>query len=879
MNLPGGTVLRRIAVTLAQALILPAAFWGAEPLSAYTVTPPPGLYSEPQLLSFSAPPGYRLEILVDGIPYDRSQGPLYLDTPVGSEREWTVSVIARSAAPNGGGNGSESGALVWKIDRKGPDTPSFSVAQGASGQSVIPRLNEIGRVKWMMWFPRYAAWSSGSTDSGQPIVVPYGAVLCAWGVDLAGNRGPAASFSGVSDPASLSVLPFKIVNPVPGSWSNRQALVVERREDLTVRYSIDGSDPAVNGLEYQGPVLLEAEGVVLLRVLISDGEGRSWSTKTLYSVSGSGPTPVTAINERDAVTETGEFAELFVNEGTSWGIGDGMPREPGGKAVLFTGVRGIHAWYPLTVSDGKNTWRHIIGCGTAGPSAAASSSPEPLEPSSAPVRILDWYFVAIEGLSEIFTSVDGAPWRAYAAPLFVDRDADHTLEWYSPSWKTGTVETVRLPAKPVLTGLPNKGITGEPVFLSAPNSAWDLRYRSAPFPLSSPASMRDSALSSGLLVETPSGSESRFKLSFLAVCDGIANGNLEAEFTIDRKAPRIPTLALDTDSRWTRSAVRLRVSGEDRIDTVIEPEARRTGDGEYLLEGAIDRSVAYTIRSSAVDEAGNRGGVAETTVTVDRNAMYVDPSWTGTRGDAPDGSPEAPYASLDMALETIRDRGSWRIYLQGNAKLMKPHTVLADVRLIGLGHSVDVPPGAFLTVSSGALRLEACSISADFSSSAAMEPLISVQNGTLALNGVRLSVTGPDSAILLRGTGADIRANGAILALTGGAYASAVDVRSSRLSMESSEVRVTARSVSALSLVGATADLRNTSVSVFPSTASRALEAWSSDLVLDSVRFERITESKALGDTALWTDAGTKVRFSGKSAYPGFQTAREIAPR
>ena len=220
-------------------------------------------------------------------------------------------------------------------------------------------------------------------------------------------------------------------------------------------------------------------------------------------------------------------------------------------------------------------------------------------------------------MSDVFTSVDGAPWQAYAAPLFVNRDADHTLEWYSPSWKTGTVETVRLPAKPVLTGLPDTGVTGEPVFLSARNSAWDLRYRSAPFPLSSPASMRDSALSSGLLVETPFGSESRFRLSFLAVCDGIANGNLEAEFTIDRKAPRIPTLALDTDSRWTRSAVRLRVSGEDRIDTVIEPEARRTGNGEYLLEGAIDRSVTYSIRSSAVDEAGNRGGAAETTVTVD----------------------------------------------------------------------------------------------------------------------------------------------------------------------------------------------------------------------------------------------------------------------
>lgn len=877
MTLPGGTVIsRRFAALAALAGLLPFAAFGAVSASAFTVFPPPGLYSEPQLLNFSVPADSRLEITVDGISYDRSQGPLYLDTPVGTEREWRVSLTVRSAVPSSGA-AAESVELLWRIDRKKPSAPLFVSEQSASGQQVTLSLNEAGLIRWKIWHPRFVSESGGTSVPGNSVIVPYGAVLCAWGIDAAGNTGPAASFAGVSAPERVSDLPYKIINPVPGSWANRQSLVIDRREDLTVRYTIDGSDPAADGFDYSGPVRLEADGVIVLRVLLEDPQGHSWTSKILYSVTDPVPSPVAALSGSGAVTETGEFAEFFVSEGLSWGIGDGVPKEPGGKAVLFTGVRALHSWYPLTVSDGAHSWRHVIGCGSTAPASVASTdfSAQTVQP----VRIHDWYFISIEGLNEVFASVDGTGWKPCTEPLLIDRSAGHRLEWYSPSWKNGAVQTVQLPPKPALSGLPVKGLTAEPVFISEADPDWDLHYRAAPFPQSSTASLRDPQLSSGLLVEVPSGAEAQYRLSFLAVYGGIVHGTLEEEFSVDRKTPRMPTISFDTDSLWSRTPVRVTVSGEDRLETIVEPAARQTGTGVYILEGSPDYPVTYKIRSGAVDAAGNRGGTAERTVTVDRNAIYVDPGWIGIRGDAPDGSPQAPYTSLDLALETIRDTGSWRVYLAGNAKLSKPHTLQADIRLIGSGFSLEIAPEALLTVSSGALRLESCRLTADLSALKTAQALITVQNGALALNNVSVSVQGPDSMIFLRGSLSDIRAAHSDLSLTGGAYAAAFDLKSSKLSMESSTISAAARSVSALSLVSSKAEIRASSITVVPVTASRALEAWSSELILDSVTFQRATESGSTGGSAIWTDADTSLNLTGISAFPGFKSNRETAPR
>ena len=59
---------------------------------------------------------------------------------------------------------------------------------------------------------------------------------------------------------------INIVSPIKGTWSNKQMLVIDTTSDGDYFYSVDGSDPASFGFAYDGPVLLDVEGDVTLKI-------------------------------------------------------------------------------------------------------------------------------------------------------------------------------------------------------------------------------------------------------------------------------------------------------------------------------------------------------------------------------------------------------------------------------------------------------------------------------------------------------------------------------------------------------------------------------------------------------------------------------------
>ena len=79
----------------------------------------------------------------------------------------------------------------------------------------------------------------------------------------------------VEDTASAKIVrDFVIVSPKPGTWVNKQPLVLEVPESCEVFYSFSGSHPMESGFAYDGPVMLEAEARIHRTVGGSDCSSR-----------------------------------------------------------------------------------------------------------------------------------------------------------------------------------------------------------------------------------------------------------------------------------------------------------------------------------------------------------------------------------------------------------------------------------------------------------------------------------------------------------------------------------------------------------------------------------------------------------------------------
>lgn len=905
-------------------------------LSVPLPSPAPGTYSAPVLVSFPCPAGKRIEISVNGSPFEDLASPVLFGADKGEEKEYRVEARLYSLQP--GSIPESSRAFLWRIDRKPPAPPVLSALPREGGLAITATLKEAGTVSYRMWHPFTKASSQGTLASGESLFLPDGATLVAFAEDEAGNRSdpvsPDSSFT-LSSP-----VPCRIISPVPGSWANRQELVVEQSVGTEVLYSIDGSDPALSGLAYDGPILLDRSGLVTLRVVAIDRNGKRFPSQISYTVAEESIQPPAGFPEKSAITGGGEFTEITIPDGYSWTFGDGIPSVSGGKTIAVSAVRGAVRLYPIVISDGSHLWRYIIENGAqpavavspavsvspavAAPSEATASSDMPSAPSSsepasidaaqhlpvaastpvaasvpvaatnAPVvRIHDWYFVSLSYDGPLYWSLDGSSWHQYKAPVFVDRSRDAALYWYSSGWKNGSRQKITLPAKPVLLGIHSGDVTSSPVFLSAGKSPMTFRYTvgSAFYPKAPDDG--SSEFGNGLLVEIPSGAEADFTVRVRAEYDGLVQGELVTNFTVDRKPPRKPSTGLESRPAWSRTPVQFIPMGEDSTEITINPPIYSRAGNDWVLDGVFGKAVDYTVTVFSVDRAGNRSDATTTRLTVELNTAYVGEAENASRDHATagDGSPASPFAFLDEAL-ALAEQGAWRIIAHGAVPLAHSYRITGNVSIEGKGASINASEAASISVEGGSLSLASCTLRKEAGTEEASPVVMSglpvafitVKNGSLHLRDMDVRVSAKGNACLLRTSLARVDCASSRFRLDAGDYAQLFDIADSSLDLDSSELVCSARNASTLVLTGSRAEIRDSTLAVMPKGAARAIEAWASRLTLADVTLERRNQTTGNDaeknkDTAFWLDAKSRVLAETGVASRGFWRERETGVR
>lgn len=844
-----------------------------------TVVPPPGAYSSDQMLSISAPEGSRLTVIMNGSRIHDAETPLLLSAQQGEQQTYRLKVELHSLAPSS--PLIETKVFEWIIDKKRPAAPSFKLERDDGGVRIAMASDEPVILQYIMYQPYYKAVSRGKAAAGEKIFLPDGGVLCAHAVDRAGNPGNPSSVT--AETGIYSGPPVTIVNPVPGTWANRQTLVLDMIAGIDVRYSVDGSDPANNGTLYTAPVLIDKNGPVTIRIAATDPDGNPWTDSVIYTVQEQLSGLEQAVSLTGGIYETGTFFERTLPEGFTATIGNPWQSGRPQKSLLFSVPEGIRRMYPVTVRRGNVFWRWVCAAGSPDNDfrAIAVSDGDSLdtgaEHSSGPRPVIhNWHFVSITGDAPVFYSHDKQTWIRYTGPVVLDRTRDALFYWYSPVVENGTVNTVSLPAKPVLSGPAPGTVTADPVFLSVSPSPFTLYYAfGSHYPPAAPPEKEELMLASGVLLETPQGASEPYTVLLRAVHEGMVHGDLAARFLLDRKAPRAPSFGIPDTLSYSREPVSLRITGEDMIQIAITPDLFEHTGSEWILSGHPDHPVTYTVSSFAIDRAGNRSDTVKREITVDRNALYVDGTYTGMK--SPDGSPDAPFTDLDSALSVITGGDSWRISVSGNVRLEDVHTLRAGIAITGMNATIVSGERAAIRCFSNTLSLSSLTINRPAqgkrlsSGGTGGKAFLEIANGSLHMQNCVVRDSSPEAGAVIKAENATISLHSSKLALDTHQYATLLDIRNSSLFVRDCHFDVSSRVVSAVSISGGRAAFHDSEISVAATGAARALEVWGASLVIRGLRLHRSDNERFNNDTAFWKDHSTVILAEQGLETTGFK--------
>ena len=190
---------------------------------------------------------------------------------------------------------------------------------------------------------------------------------------------------------------FVIVSPVEGTWANRQSLVLEVPEAYEVFYSFSGSHPMDSGFAYDGPVMIEAEGEVSLRIALVFPDGNAAVYTVDYTVASpeddlDNPLP---LNFRQPVVSYTTGQSITIPTGYSYRLGNSSNFLPGEKVLALQGGSFPHRYLPCEVINGNRAWRFVLSptgipatlplhaAGNAGGSSAANPGLEKTTPQKA----------------------------------------------------------------------------------------------------------------------------------------------------------------------------------------------------------------------------------------------------------------------------------------------------------------------------------------------------------------------------------------------------------------------------------------------------------------------------------------------------------------
>lgn len=590
-----------------------------------------------------------------------------------------------------------------------------------------------------------------------------------------------------------------IVNPVPGTWANKQVLVVNAPAENSVYYSLSDEDPEKSGIAYDGPALIDTDGDVSIVVAVIDEKGKKTLEKVEYKVKPvSLPENEEAYNFIENITAAGfidySAGDVFtIPSSLEYSFGKEILELESGTSLTMDKKSVLSRALPCTVSDGDAFWRFII---LVHPVASGQ-----LSRKDVPFEISNWTNVTIKDKKLIY-KIDDGWWFLPKKSIKLDRTKSHMISWQDINYSSeNIVKFFVLPPKPQIKT--QEMSHGEITVFCDGEEGYKFGILGT--------DGNSSELFDQITIDTFEGDNFKGEIEAGVYFDSVYQGKMAVHFDVHKKLPLKPVITSSVKGNFIRTDTEISISSPEKnkifasiAGPVVLDEDYSLNDSQetlfslaapqfvplkksvFTLSSGVNGAAAYKILAYCQDSSGFKSKTSEYTVIIDNCNYYVDSRNTSEEAvSKADGSALHPFTAFHDVIPLLEN--SRYVHLRVFGEVFAPNEKIVinsnwsiegkeDARLV-------VGPNTLFDVRNSSLALDNIVVSLEEHSDSEGFSLFNVDRGVLYLNNVELGcVYGKNGTV--------VNADNSVVNIENSGITSSADVYSSIISSVNSKLNI-----------------------------------------------------------------------------------------
>ena len=612
---------------------------------------------------------------------------------------------------------------------------------------------------------------------------------------------------------------IEMISPVEGIWANKQMLVIENKDDGDFFYSVDGSDPEAFGFAYDGPVLLDVNGVVKLNVTHIRSNKTKETASVTYSVY---EDDASKTNYSDLVKTFYDSGILNYSAGAKLKIPEnlfysfGLPPDSfiKGRTLSLSSSCILSRYIPCTIFDKEKNLKYRFIIRTLPQNAGIFSHRD------VPFKITDWETIDFIDNSYIF-KIDSEYWGLPSEPRKIDRTVSHMISWQSIDYDASNpIDFFVLPPKPEI--IETKHEDDSVIYTIAGDSSYAMSILNQ-----EKEEYTEFFTEAGVDVFYGDRASGKFNIGIFS--NSVYQGNYLVQYDINKRPPSTPDIKSNADSFYSRDDVTVKVKAEqgnelyialsepykiEDITTTYNSQTQLLKNieiGEFKKAKKDSFSINWKQNSinpvyyklAAYSKNGkNQSEVVEYSVIIDQSNYYFDEK----ADDDGDGTLERPFNSFEKLENALSSKRVVKLHTKGNMHVNKNYKVSANFEIINDGDARFVfEQGGSLEVSTATLELNNCQIQKKSSVEMKNEkPLIKLENSVLTIKDCIISADFTKNGTIIDSYNSIINISDTIGSANAISYASFISSVKSRLNIKNSSLSTNASTNVVISANGGT---------------------------------------------------------------------------
>ena len=674
---------------------------------------------------------------------------------------------------------------------------------------------------------------------------------------------------------------IKFVSPLPGTWSNKQVLIIDNLQQGDYFYSINGSDPEKFGFAYDGPVLLDMNGEINLRVTYISRNGKKETANFNYTVI-----------ENDAIAEDyGSFISTFYDSGMiNYSAGSvisipkkmyyslGYPPDSyiQGQELTLAGNSVLSRYVPCVIWNKEKDikWRFVV---KTFPQSAGIYSRRDV-----PFTITDWNTISFNDENFLY-KIDTEYWELPKKPKTIDRTASHMIYWQSIDYNEGNpVEFFVLPPMPEICSRTERDgaityyVQGDESYAMSVLSFDESQYQE---------------LFKEVGVDAFYGDRVAGTMDIGVFSNSVYQGQLSVDYRVDKRPPANPIITSNVNSFYSRENVKVTVQGEQNTqlfvavsnpvllngqDTYYEeknPEFEQVLADDFKLsdlsvvnvelQPVNDSAVYYKVRAYSVS-GENISQISEYSVLIDQYNYYFDSS---SESAIADGSMLNPFKNFEQCLEQINKSRSVCLKLKGTLEIPSgKHQLFANCKIVNSGDAaVQFNGDSSFVVKNATVEMENVRLLGKKGKASSIIPLFKLENSVLTLNNCEAGIEFGKNGTFIDSYKSVLNISDSIVSVSAISYASFVSSVKSRLNIKNSVLNSVADTTVLISANQGEVNVMDNSMKV-SGKAGRIAELFAAEALFQKNTFNAQLTKKG-GIIPLYADKETVLTQQNNTSY------------